>query len=99
MMSTDFIDRPDPQEVASQLERIRALLSAASHLLTEVPPPAQQSGDAAALDFKSEVRRFEVSLIEQALVLTGGHQKKAAKILGLGYTTLNQKIKRYKIRM
>jgi DNA-binding NtrC family response regulator len=98
MMSTDFIERPDPQEVATQLERIRALLSAASHLLTEVPPPVQ-STDGSALDFKSEVRRFEVSLIEQALVLTGGHQKKAAKILGLGYTTLNQKIKRYKIRM
>lgn len=49
------------------------------------------------VDFYDEVRRFEVDLIRQALVLTDGHQIRAARLLGLGMTTLNSMIKRYGI--
>jgi DNA-binding NtrC family response regulator len=44
-----------------------------------------------------EVQRFEVDLICSALSRTGGNQTRAARLLGVNLTTLNSKIKRYKI--
>jgi DNA-binding NtrC family response regulator len=49
------------------------------------------------LDFYDEVSRFEIDLITRALLHTGGHQVRAAKILNLKVTTLNSKIKHYNI--
>lgn len=48
-------------------------------------------------DFYDEVSRFEIDLIRRALLQTGGHQMRAAKLLNLKVTTLNSKIKHYKI--
>ena len=45
-----------------------------------------------------EMRRFEIDLIKQALLHTGGHQRRAAQLLGVKFTTLHSKIKRYKIQ-
>lgn len=50
------------------------------------------------ISFYDEVSRFEVELIRRALDLTGGHQSKAAKLLGMNNTTLNSKIKVYNIK-
>ena len=47
--------------------------------------------------FYDEVKRFEVDLIQRALQQTGGHQSRAARLLGLNATTLNSKIKSYNI--
>lgn len=44
-----------------------------------------------------EVRRFETDLIRRALIRAGGNQRRAARLLGVKVTTLNTKIKRYKI--
>lgn len=55
------------------------------------PPPADE------IKFYEEVEHFEMALIEQALRQTGGHQKQAARLLGLNVTTLNAMIKRYSI--
>ena len=44
-----------------------------------------------------EVRRFEIDIIECALEQTSGNQARAARLLGINQTTLNQKIKRYNI--
>jgi DNA-binding NtrC family response regulator len=52
----------------------------------------------AGVDFADEVRRFETDLIRWALLHTGGHQRRAARMLNLKVTTLNAKIKRYGIR-
>ena len=49
------------------------------------------------VNFYDEVRRFEVDLIRRALDQTGGHQSRAARLLGLNATTLNSKIKTYNI--
>ncbi len=49
------------------------------------------------IDFYEEVRRFETELIKLALEQTGGHQIRAARLLGLKVTTLNSIIKRYQI--
>lgn len=49
------------------------------------------------VNFYEEVRRFEVDLIRRALDQTGGHQSRAARLLGLNATTLNSKIKTHNI--
>ena len=49
------------------------------------------------VNFYEEVRRFETDLIQRALEQTGGHQSRAARLLGLNATTLNSKIKTYNI--
>ena len=63
------------------------------------------SGASAAIDvgrgvnFYDEVRRFEIDLIRRALDQTGGHQSRAARLLGMNPTTLNSKIKTYNINL
>lgn len=49
------------------------------------------------VNFYDEVRRFEIDLIRRALDQTGGHQSRAARLLGLNATTLNSKIKTHNI--
>jgi transcriptional regulator with GAF, ATPase, and Fis domain len=44
-----------------------------------------------------EVQRFETDLIRSALDRAGGNQVRAARLLGVKPTTLNAKIKRYRI--
>ncbi len=66
--------------------------------------PASTAETVGALDvgrgisFYDEVSRFEVELIKRALEITGGHQSRAAKLLGMNNTTLNSKIKVYNIK-
>jgi DNA-binding NtrC family response regulator len=50
------------------------------------------------ISFYDEVSRFEIELIRRALEFTGGHQSRAAKLLGMNNTTLNSKIKAYNIK-
>jgi len=60
------------------------------------------SGDidiARGVNFYEEVKRFEIDLICRALDQTGGHQSRAARLLGLNATTLNSKIKTYAIQL
>ncbi|MFZ1700717.1 MAG: sigma-54 dependent transcriptional regulator [Pyrinomonadaceae bacterium] len=52
---------------------------------------------ARGVSFYDEVKRFEIDLIRRALDQTGGHQSRAARLLGLNATTLNSKIKSYNI--
>jgi DNA-binding NtrC family response regulator len=51
------------------------------------------------VDFYDEVRRFEISLIQQALFYSNGKQTAAASLLNLNVTTLHSKIKFYEIEM
>lgn len=51
------------------------------------------------VNFYDEVRKFEMDLIRRALDQTGGHQSRAARLLGLNATTLNSKIKTYNIAL
>lgn len=63
----------------------------------------QTEGTSAGIDigrgvnFYDEVKRFEIDLLRRALDQTGGHQSRAARLLGLNATTLNSKIKTYNI--
>lgn len=49
------------------------------------------------LSLYEEVRRFETEMIRWALARTAGHQRRAARLLGVKVTTLHAKIKRYHI--
>ena|SRR5215213_4274959 len=43
------------------------------------------------------VRQFESGIIQQALLITGGNQARAARLLGVKANTLNYKVKIYNL--
>src|SRR6476646_10189359 len=53
--------------------------------------------DSAGIDFYEEVTRFEIQLIHDALMAAAGQQQRAAELLKLKPTTLNNLIKKYRI--
>jgi len=75
---------------AESLDHEHALAESSDHINSNLTHKT-------AVDFFEEVRRFEVRLISRALELTGGNQARAARLLGLGTTTLNYKIKTYQL--
>lgn len=79
--------------------RINSLKILALTLLREIETLERQSGsDAPAdLNLQDEVRHFEAELIRSALIRTGGRQRRAARLLGMKVTTMNTKIRRYRI--
>ena len=50
------------------------------------------------ISFYDEVNRFQIEMIKRALEVTGGHQSRAAKLLGMNTTTLNSKIKFFRLK-
>jgi len=82
-----------------QIDRIDALRILIRSLLDQLdyltePGEWQNVPD---LSLQGMVHRFEVELIRQALVRTGGRQRQAARLLGEKKTTFNAKIIRYGI--
>ncbi len=73
-------------------ELVRILLSEIERM-EEVPIGKR------TLNFYEEVKNFERSLIEQALSSARGNQTKAARMLGMKKSTLNDKIRVYNISM
>ena len=98
-----------PSRKAAAAERLNKIRDLASALMDEAKSLDHENGLAetsatvenlnlkSRLDFFEEVRRYEVRLISRALEVTGGNQARAARLLGLGTTTLNYKIKAYEI--
>jgi transcriptional regulator with GAF, ATPase, and Fis domain len=86
------------REVALE-HRLNALKEVALNLLTEVEllGTAQAARTHRNLKLQDEVKQFEIDLIRIALDRTHGSQTHAARLLGVKLTTLNTKIKRYKI--
>lgn len=86
------------REVALE-HRLKALKEVALNLLTEVESlgTAQAVRTERNLKLHDEVKQFEIDLIRIALDRTHGSQTRAARLLGVKLTTLNTKIKRYKI--
>ena len=99
------VEQPEPATPAAPSEqgsniRLKTLRELALALLQE-DDSLKGSGSLEgkpSVDFSEEVRRFETDLIRWALMRTGGHQRRAARILNLKVTTLNAKIKRYHIQ-
>lgn len=99
--------RPRKAATTDRVEKIKemaaALLDEAEsldheHELAESSAAVNSLNKTTAVDFFEEVRRFEMRLIRRALELTGGNQARAARLLGLGTTTLNYKVKSYQIQ-
>jgi DNA-binding NtrC family response regulator len=81
--------------------RIGALKILAGSLVNRIDALEKEivEGKTSPLDLREEVQRFEAELIRSALVRTGGRQRRAARLLGMKVTTLNTKIKRYRITL
>jgi len=78
--------------------RLNTLREVALTLLREVESfRVSQPATKRTVRLHEEVRRFEIDLIRSALSRTAGNQTRAAQLLGVKITTLNTKIKRYKI--
>jgi len=78
--------------------RLNTLREVALTMLREVESlRVSQPATKRRVRLHEEVRRFEVDLIRSALSRTSGNQTRAAQLLGVKITTLNTKIKRYKI--
>ena len=101
----DGLRRAEP---AMRLERIRAMAGALfeeaesldrDQALVEVSAMPNALDLDSGIDFVEEVRRFEIQLIKLALNRSNGNQARAARLLGLGSTTLNYKIKSYGINL
>jgi DNA-binding protein Fis len=97
---------PSRKPALARLEKIRelaqSLLEEADSIdrekaLTEVSTAANQLDFKSGIDFFAEVQKFEIQLIELALKYSEGNQARAARLLGLGATTLNYKMKIYQL--
>jgi DNA-binding NtrC family response regulator len=95
--ATEAEAAPEQQGASIKLKTLRELTLA---LLQEVDSLKGNTSfeSRPSIEFADEVRRFETDLIRWALLRTGGHQRRAARMLNLKVTTLNAKIKRYGIR-
>jgi len=92
----------DPEKRVSTIDaRISSLRILAQSLIRQIELLEQEaaSGSENTFDAQNEVRRFEAELIRSALIRTGGRQRRAARLLGMKVTTLNTKIKRYRITL
>jgi len=88
-----------PSESTLRDDRLNALRGLVLTLVREVEAlqlePRSQVNRSGSL--QSQVERFEIDLIRQALHRCGGNQARAARLLGVKHTTLNAKVRRYKI--
>ena len=76
----------------------RALISEGATQAREPASGAERPDAPAQISFYEEVRRFEIGLITRALQRAQGKQREAARLLGLKATTLNAKMKQYRMR-
>lgn len=85
-----------PAALENRLEALRAL---SNLILREVEglKKARKTTAQGKINLADELQRFEIDLINGALLRTGGKQRQAARLLSVKVTTLNAKIKRYGI--
>ncbi|MBD0372526.1 MAG: hypothetical protein ICV60_16905 [Pyrinomonadaceae bacterium] len=100
-LSHDDDERGGPVDEATLSSHVEVLKDLAQALIREIDNlrNAQLPDVTSGINFYEEVERFEVKLIRSALERTGGHQTRAARLLGINVTTLNHKIKRYGIEL
>src|SRR5258705_9830221 len=75
--------------------RIKLLKVLTLTLLRELEGVGLENSRSDEFDLQSEVQHFEAELIRSALIMTGGRQRRAARLLGMKVTTLHSKIRRY----
>jgi DNA-binding NtrC family response regulator len=100
--SCDDMSTRSPTLVQTRFEVLKTLtefLFREIESLQEVLSPREGREIGEKLNLQSAIRIFEAELILNALIRCGGNQSKAAKLLKIKGTTLNAKIKRYRIEM
>ena len=97
-IQTEFKDEL-PDNIESLQNKINVLKNVAVSLIEELEAMqfVRLYNVQTGIKLKQEMRKFEIHLIEVALRRTNGNQTRAAKLLGLNLTTLNNKIKRLKL--
>jgi len=96
--TTDFdpsipVDLPLPADIVQQIEQAQplALTEAVGIIPTTVADISWESGQ---VDFNELIDDFERQLIVQAMRITSGNKKEAARLLNLKRTTLLEKMKK-----
>ena len=89
---------PQQREIVlnSRLDSLREIALSLLNELETLGGAATAANRKIRLD--EEVKRFEIDLIRAALDRAHGNQSRASRILGIKKTTLNAKIKRYRIQ-
>lgn len=97
---------PDVPRFAARVQTLKdmalTLLTEAQSLESEtlmselaMPEGIRQTDIERGINLDETVRRFESNIIRQALLITGGNQARAARLLGVKPNTLNYKVKLY----
>jgi transcriptional regulator with GAF, ATPase, and Fis domain len=86
-----------PASIEVQLGVLKEVARGLLHQLETLKRGSSSTDQVERRNLHDEVREFEIDLINNALTKTQGHQRKAARLLGLKVTTLNAKMKRYNI--
>ena len=79
------------------LSLIKALITTLHLEIDTLENEANILDDAQPVNLSEKVREYEIKMIRAALIQTGGNQRRAAKLLKLKTSTLNNKIKQYQI--
>jgi DNA-binding NtrC family response regulator len=88
---------PPEETLTKRITALQELSLAISREIEALIENQQAQGARQRFSLSDEVRRFEIDLILRTLRRTGGNQRRAARLLGVKITTLNSKIKRYRI--
>jgi DNA-binding NtrC family response regulator len=83
--------------VLNLLQEAQALESATLMSELAIPQGIRQTDIENGIKLDEAVRRFESNIIRQALIITGGNQARAARLLGIKPNTLNYKVKLYNL--
>lgn len=89
---------PGEIDLARKVESLREVALALLQQVEQLEASLSARGAGRTTDLHAEVQRFESEIICDALKKTGGHQRRAARMLGVKVSTLNAKIRRYGIR-
>jgi DNA-binding NtrC family response regulator len=96
-------NRPPSERDALSAETLKAevlrTIARAFESKAENPTGVLDFDEKRGINFYAEIANFEIEMIRQALVYTKGNQRAAARLLGLKTTTLNSKVKNYKINV
>ncbi len=82
----------------SNLSLIKALATTLLSEIDSLNANGQILDEENSFHYAEIVREFEIKLIKTALTRTGGNQTRAAKLLGIKLSTLNNKIQTYNIQ-
>ena len=95
----DELKNGDEQDVALFKRKLEVLKKVALSLLEEIEALefVRSVNIRKGINLHDEMRMFEIHLVQSALERTGGHQTRAAQLLGINLTTLHNKLKRLNI--